>query len=221
MTDDLIVPPMVHDLTGAAARVVDLIVPTPGMPTFAVLAKAEMVAKVDQREQALIDAPAITDPTTLTAVRKVVKDAKTLWNDIEASRQMVKAPYLDACTKIDAAARPLLARLQAIIDEGKNQQGEYIIERDRLLAEEEANRKLAEIAAMQDTSRPTAPLIAPSLPSPIDAPLQSRPRVEVVDPVQLPREYLMPNYALITADALAGKAIPGVVVHRESIIVAR
>lgn len=199
-----------------------LIVQTPNVPTFAVVAGEALINRVDEREQALCDAPVISDQTTLTAVQSVVKAAKKLWNEIDASRQMVKAPYLDACTKIDAAAKPYLRRLEDLMDEGKRQQGEYLIERDRKLAEDDAVRRLAEIEAMKDTSRPTAPLIAPTLPDPVQAPLQSRPRVVILDQSLIPSEYWVLDMAKLNYDALvAKKPIPGVEVRNESIVVAR
>jgi hypothetical protein len=199
-----------------------LIVQTPNVPTFAVVAGEALINRVDEREQALCDAPAITDQTTLTTVRSVVKAAKVLWNEIDASRQMVKAPYLDACTKIDAAAKPYLRRLEDLMDEGKRQQGQYIIDRDQKLAEDEAARRLAEIEAMKDTSRPTAPLIAPTLPEVLTAPLQSSPRVVILDPALIPQEYWVLDMAKINYDALVAKRpIPGVEVRNESIVIAR
>ena len=205
-----------------AVEVRDVVVHVPQIPQFAVVAKEEVLGRVDERVQALIAAPEITDQTTLNEVRAVVKSAKALWNEIEASRQTVKAPYLDACAKIDAAARPLLNRLQEVMDEGKNQQGQYLIARDRQIAADEAARRLAEIEAMKDTSRLTAPLIAPTLPSPIAAPLQKSPRAVVVDAKLVPDEYWVIDQAKINYDALVlKKTIPGVEVKDESIVAAR
>lgn len=214
-------PDVERHLIAGCTEPAHVVVATPAMPVYAVVANQELIARVGEREQALIDAPAIVDQTTLTAVQKVVKAAKTVWNDLEACRQRVKAPYLDACTKIDAAAKPLLARLQDVMDEGKHQQGTYLNARNAQLRADELARQAAEITAALDTSRPTAPLVAMNVPDPIAAPLQRRPRVELVNAQLLPREYLIPDMARITQDALAGKVIPGVTVHQESIVVVR
>lgn len=46
-------------------------------------------------------------------------------------------------------------------------------------------------------------------------------KVEINNPMKLPRQYLIPNEVLIRKDALAGIEIPGVVVVEEKIISAR
>ena len=206
--------------TNLPAIVPDLSVATV-VPQLTVILKGEAFAMVDARENALIDAPAIVSAATLGEVRAVVKDTKKVWNEIEAARQLAKAPFLDACTKIDAAARPLLTRLTDVMNEGKRQEGEYLIERDRQLRADEELRRQAELLAMRDTSRPTAPLVAPTLPEVINAPLSQRREVKIVDPALVPAEYWILDVARIEREALGGKVIPGVTVSQISLVVAR
>lgn len=185
-------------------------VPTPEAPRYAIVAAESVVAQVAARTQALIDAPEIKDQQSMNAVRAVVKETKKVWNIVDAERQRVKAPFLEACRRIDAAAKPLLDELQAVMNEGKHQEGLYLIERDRQLALEDEQRRLAELEAMKDTSRPTAPLIAPTLPAPLDAPLSTFKEVTIVNPALVPDEYWVIDRARVEADARAGKTIPGV-----------
>ncbi len=215
---------MLNSADGAnCTEIRDLMVPIP--PTqhhqYTVVAKEELVTTVAQREAQMGDAPAIVDQTTFNAVRAVVKDAKQTHTTINAARELAKTPFLEACRRIDAAAKPLLDRLTLVMAEGKQQQADYIVERDRKLAEEDAARVLSEAAAKLDTSRPTAPLTPVRLAEPLQAPLQSRRWVEIVDASLIPREYLVPDLARITFDALAGKAIPGAQVVDGNTLAAR
>jgi predicted RNase H-like nuclease len=193
----------------------------PTAPTYVVVATEQVQALVAGAEKAMIDAPVIVDETTRKAVQKVVRDAKATFNTVNAARELAKAPFLEACRRIDDAARPLLNLLNEVMTEGKNQQAVYLTERDRKLAAEDAQRKANEVLAAQDTSRPTAPLVLISLPEPVTAPLTTGRRVVIKDANALPRQYLMPDVARITADALAGVSIPGVEVVLESSVVAR
>lgn len=218
------VPAMLNSVDGAnCVEVRDVVVPVPPAPAqYAVVAKEEALNAVSIREQQMGDAPLITDQQTLNVVRKVVKDAKATYNEIDAARALAKAPFLEATRRIDEAARPLLDRLNRVMQEGKLQQADYIKERDDKLAAENTARAVAEAAARLDTSRPTPALTLMQLPDVLDAPIQNRPpRVEVFDAAQLPREYLMPDMARISADALRGKTIPGVRIVQESNLVAR
>ncbi len=205
-------------------EITDVAVPTT-TPTVTLVVKAKTFADVHDQEQALIAAPAITDQPTMNKVRAIVKSAKKLWNDIEAARQLAKAPFLDACQRIDAAARPLLGRLTDVMNEGKHQEGTWLIERDRQLREDEDRRRAAELEALKDTSRPTAPLVAPTLPAVLDAPLAQFKEVTIVDPALVPDEYWVIDMAKLEKAALAaaaaGKAIPGVTVTTVSRVVAR
>lgn len=199
----------------------DVVAFIPPARTYAVVATEQVRNLVAAAEQALVDAPAIVDETTRKAVQKVVRDAKSTYNTVNAARELAKAPFLEACRRIDDAARPLLTLLNDVMAEGKNQQAVYLTERDRKLAEEDAQRKINEAAAAKDTSRPTAPLVLLTLPEPVTAPLTTGRRVVIRDASLLPREYLMPDQLKITQAALAGVAIPGVEVVTESSVVAR
>ncbi len=199
----------------------DVVVFAPPTQDFAVVATEQIIARVEAAEQAMGDAPEITDQASMSAVRAVVKNAKKVFNDLDAVRQAVKAPFLEMEKHIDAAAKPLLERLRRVMNEGKLQEGDYLIERDRKLAEEDAQRRANEARAAQDLSRPTAPLVLMTLPDPVDAPLSSRQEVVVFDPAALPREYLMPDMQKISAAALAGTPIPGVRVDTVRILNAR
>lgn len=199
----------------------DVVVFVPPMQNFALLATVDLVSRVDAAEQAMAEAPAIIDQTTMNAVRAVVKNAKKVFNDLDAARQAIKAPFLEMEKRIDGAAKPLLERLRRVMNEGKLQESDYLTERDRQLAEEDQRRKANEALAAQDTSRPTAPLVLMTLPEVVEAPLSSRKEVTIVDPAVLPRQYLVPDMARIRADALAGVVIPGVKVETVQTLVAR
>lgn len=205
-------------------EVTDVAVPTL-TPNRVLVVYAKTFADVHDQENALTVAPAITDQPTMNAVRAIVKSSKKLWNDIDAARQLAKAPFLDACKAIDAAARPLLDRLTDVMNEGKHQEGTYLIERDRQLREDEDRRRAAELEALKDTSRPTAPLIAPTLPAPVDAPLSQHKVVTIVDPALVPDEFWVIDQPKLEKAALeaaaAGKTIPGVTVSTVSRVVAR
>lgn len=200
--------------------VTDLILATKS-PEVTVVADSNLVAQVTSMVQRLGDAPAITDQTSFDVVRAIVRDAKKTHNTIEAARVLAKAPFKGVCDKIDAMARTLFDQLNAVMTEGKSQEADFLIERDRQIAKEAEDRRIAEAAAMVDNDRPTAPIIAPVLHAPVVAPLQSRKVVTVVSPELLPREYLVPDMVRINTDALAGKIIPGVSVTSVSTISAR
>ncbi len=214
---------MLNTVDGSlCTEVRDLVVPVPPSPQqYTVVAKQELLTLVDSREEQMGAAPAIVDQTTFNVVRAVVKDAKQTHTLVNAAREVAKAPFLEACRRIDAAAKPLLDRLALVMAEGKQQQADYITERDRAIAAENAARALAEAAAKQDTSRPTPALTPITLVEPLQAPLQARRWVEIVDAALIPREYLVPDMARITADALAGKVPPGVRVVEGSTLAAR
>ncbi len=200
-----------------------VVVLTPQMPVQSVIAHDELVQRVTEREDALGAAAAITDQASMNVVRTLVKDTKKLYNLVDAERQRVLAPFKDAVDKINAAAKPLLTRLQDVMNEGKFQEGVYLIERDKKLADEERIRREAELLAMQDTSRPTAPLIAPTLAQPVEAPLNSVKEVKIVDEAKIPRHYYVLDRARLDADAKAGiiGIAQGVEVTTVGIITAR
>lgn len=224
-----VIPPeeiagVLNSVDGAnCVEVRDVVVAVPPAPAqYAVVAKEELLNAVADCEKAMGDAPLITDQQSFDAVRAVVKDAKAVFNNIEAARTAAKAPFVEAGRRIDAAAKELTTRLNAVMNEGKLQQADFIKERDDRIAAENAARAVSEAAAHLDTSRPTPALTLMQLPDPLVAPLQNRPpRIEVFDPSLLPREYLMPDLAKIGTDALAGKLIPGVRIVQESNLVAR
>jgi len=201
----------------------DLVVATP-CPPQAVVVSAGLLAGIDHLVLELTELPEIRDQPTLDAVHSVVVRAKQLQNQIEAERQRIKRPFLDVGRQLDAAAKPVTLRLQAIIDEGKSQQETFLIEQERLRVAAEAERaRQAALAAAATTGPRLTPALAPAAlaPAPVQASLMTRRRVEVIDASLLPREYLTPDMSKITAHALMGLGIPGVAVYEEKQVVAR
>lgn len=210
----------------------DLTVPTPPLPGTSIVVKAELLAQVSALEQAMGDAPVITDQTSFDIVRDVVKRSRTLYNLVEAQRAAVKAPFIAVGKAIDEAARPILTRLNEVAAEGKDQETAFIVERNQLVREQEATRAAAEAAArathaaLAQAGRPTPELVVLQPVPVINAPLTTVRTVVVTNEAAIPQGYWVLDLERLNADALALHArgapmIPGVEVIVEKRVVSR
>lgn len=210
----------------------DLTVPTPPLPGTSIVVKAELLAQVAALEQAMGDAPVITDQASFDIVRDVVKRSRALYNLVEAQRAAVKAPFIAVGKALDAAAKPILARLDDIAAEGKAQETAFIVERDRQVREQEAARVAAEAAArathaaLAQAGRPTPELVVLQPVPVINAPLTTVRTVVVKDEAAIPDGYWVLDRTRLERDALALHAqgapmIPGVEVIVEKRVVGR
>lgn len=210
----------------------DLTVPTPPLPGTSIVVKAELLAQVSALEQAMGDAPVITDQASFDIVRDVVRQSRSLYNLVEAQRAAVKAPFIAIGKAIDEAARPILARLNDIAAEGKDQETAFIVERNRLVREQEAARVAAEAAArathaaLAQAGRPTPELVVLQPVPVINAPLTTVRTVVVTSESMIPDGYWVLDRVRLERDALAlhtqgAPMIPGVEVVVEKKVVSR
>lgn len=79
----------------------------------------------------------ITDDTTLAVAMQKYSEANAIIKDIDAKRVEVKAPYWDACTKIDALAKGLADPLKKAVDEGKTKMLTYNKEKQQKALQEQ------------------------------------------------------------------------------------
>ncbi len=188
----------------------DIILQT-AAPNTTVVVKAELQEKVGVIINQMVALPEITDNDSFQSVRNVVRAASALKKEIEAQRQIANTPFAGVIAQINAAAQAVAAQLDAIITEGKFQETHFLAERDRKIAEENARLRAQEAAARLDTSRPTAPLPMMQLAEKVDAPVASRPDIEVFDPKLVPDEYKVLDMVKIRRAVLVeGKEVGGV-----------
>jgi hypothetical protein len=186
------------------------------LPGTVVIAQGQLRQKVVALHEQMGALPDITDQASFDAVRALVKDAKGLEKAVDACRRIARQPYLTVVETIDALAQEYLAPLKAIQLEGKAQEGAFIVERDRKLAEAEQQRQIAEFEAQNavDASRVTAPLVIQEAVEEFTAPVSYHPEMKIVDESLIPAEYRIIDMVRLRRDALAGKIIPGVVVEK-------
>jgi hypothetical protein len=166
--------------------------------------------------------PAVMDQASADGMRRFLVVVKKDFNIIEAARELIKAPFLDICRQIDAAAKLPKDRLQAIMDDGKEQQRLWIAAEEARRAREEQARRAAEVTATAASSRPTAAIIAPVLHETIDAPLTSRSDVQITDYDQIPAEYWVIDMVRLRHDMLTlKKTVPGATVVTAQDVVVR
>jgi ribosome-binding ATPase YchF (GTP1/OBG family) len=177
---------------------------------------------VAYNEQRMSDLPPITNQTSADAVRKLTAGAKKDYNAIESARQLIKAPFLEICNQIDKAAAAPKERLQAVIDECKNQTRDWIAAEEARRAKEEEQRRAAEVVATKASSRPTPAIIAPVLHETIDAALTTRSEVEITNYEEIPPEYWIVDMQKLRYDLLTlKKTVPGARVVVGQDVVAR
>jgi hypothetical protein len=177
---------------------------------------------VSNAERQMGALPAVTDQASADGMRRFLVVVKKDFNIIEAARELIKAPFLDICRQIDAAAKLPKDRLQAIMDDGKEQQRLWIAAEEARRAREEQARRAAEVTATAASTRPTQAIIAPVLHETIDAPLTSRSDVQITDYDQIPAEYWMLDMGKLRHDMLTlKKTVPGATVVTVQDVVVR
>lgn len=177
----------------------DLILTPPQIPTTVVVAAA-VIDMVAAAEQAMTDAPVIVDQATYDIVRSVMVNAQQVLRAIDSQRQLAKAPWFAVGKAIDDAARPFLLRCEAIKDECKAQQAAFLEAQDRLKAEAERARAVAEAAAAAMLKPGQAPQLSVQvLPTEIHAPVTRTAEVEVFDLTLVPRAFMIPHFPNIKA----------------------
>ncbi len=185
------------------------------LPGVVIIAQGQLREKVNSLGERMGELPDITDQASFDAVRAVVKDAKALERQVEACRLVARQPYQMVVDTIDTLAKQYLAPLKAIQMEGKAQEGAFIVERDRRIAEAERDRLIAEAAAANHTDdRPTAPLVVQPPMEEFKAPISYHDEMKIVDEALIPMEYRVIDMVRLRRDALAGKTIPGVIVEK-------
>jgi hypothetical protein len=173
-------------------------------------------------EKRMGDLPVITNQPSADAVRKLALEVKKDFNAIEIARELIKAPFLEICRLIDAAAKPPKDRLQCIIDDCKEQQRVWIAAEETRRAKEELDRRAAETKASVASPRPTLAIIAPVLHETIDAPLTTRSDVSITNYEEIPAEYWIVDMVKLRHDMLVlKKTVPGAVVVTGQDVVVR
>lgn len=168
----------------------------------------ERLVSADERKMGSL--AAIDNQPTADAMRAFLLEVKKDFNVVEAARTLVKEPFLTICQMIDDAARGPKERLQAILDDGKEQQRVWIAAEQQRRDREEAARRVAETVATKASSRPTPAIIAPVLHETIDAPLTTRSDIEITDYEQIPAEYWVVDMVKLRHDLLTlHKTVPG------------
>ena len=201
------------------------IVITTATPGSSIVVDGINLQKVQAVVQRMVDAPQITDQATFDIVRKIVSDAAAVKNAVDTLREIAKAPFLNIGKAIDKAAKAAWAPLDVVIAEGKRQETEFLIERDRQIAAERQRIADAEAAARADTSRPTAPLLpALQATAPIQAiiaPTMTRKVLRILNEGIIPAEYRVLDFARIERDLRQGIAVPGAILEDEKRVTAR
>jgi hypothetical protein len=198
----------------------DVIVATE-VPKTALAVPGILNARVNELYARMEQHPGVTDQSSIDTMRAIVRDASELKRDIEQCRKRVKEPFLRAGQAIDAEANRFQTRLDIVIDEGKRQQADFAIERDRKIAEQRKLLEEAEKAAQTDTSRPTPPLTVLVPTEEINIPISRRKVVVITDRMQIPSEYWIIDEKRLEADVLAGKVVPGTRIDIQQNVVAR
>lgn len=188
----------------------DIVIPTTA-PHTTLVVKGELQARVSAITQQMIALPEITDNDSFQGVREVVKMASALKREVEASRQLANGPFNAVIQAINTAAKGVIAQLDTIITEGKQQETAFLVEQQRKQAEEAERIRKHEEEARKDQSRPTAALPITALPQAIDAPLATRPDIEITDEMAIPREFLVVDMVKLRRAVLTdGRDVPGV-----------
>ncbi len=184
------------------------------LPGVAIIATAELRAKVTELVLRMGDLPEITNQESFDAVRKVVKDARSLERAVDACKRLARAPYLAIADTIDDLAVQYLEPLRMLQLEGKAQEHAFILDRDARLAELAILQAKADAEALLDTSRPTPAITVIEQPEALVAPVSYHDEMEILDASIIPDEYWVLDLVKLRREALAGKNIPGVTVKK-------
>jgi hypothetical protein len=199
----------------------DIILQPQPMTTTVVVA-GEVVAEVAALCEKMGHAPAITDQATLDEVRAIMVTASKLATTIDNQRSLAKAPWLAVCKAIDAAPKDLTATLDAIKAECKRQIADFLTEQDRIRAEAEKARKIAEAAAAASLAAGKAPTMAVTLqPQAITAPTREVEEWVVEDRSLIPEQYFDIAWDRVDFDHARGIVIPGLKKVKRTTVVAR
>lgn len=190
----------------------DLILQPPKIGPTVILSGA-VIAQVATLEERMIALPTITDQASADAVGAVMKEANRLLREIDAQRYNAKRPWAEVANAIDAAARPVTQRLDAIKTEAKLQTEQFIHEQNqiRLRAAEAARIAQATAEAALKADPAAVPQLQVTvLPQQIQLPTQERSEVEVYDMTQIPDEYWVLDMVKLRKAVLQdGLTVPG------------
>lgn len=199
----------------------DLILQPPQIGPTVVLS-GTLIAEVASLEQHLGSLPAVTDQGSLDAVRAVMVAASRLAGQVDAQRANAKRPWADVGKAIDAAAKPVISRLELVKGEAKQQIEAFLREQDRIKQEAARAQAIAQAAATAALQQGNAPQLQVTvLPTEIKAPTQRHAVVRINDFQLIPREYFDLNTERVREALLAGKAVPGAELVEEHRVVAR
>jgi hypothetical protein len=199
----------------------DIILQPQPMPTTVVV-PGEVVAAVDSLVEAMGAAPVIVDQPTLDQVRAIMVAASKLATTIDSQRSLAKGPWLAVCKAIDAAPKPLTTTLDQIKEECKRQIADFLTEQDRIRAEAEKARKVAEAAATASLAAGNAPTMAVTIqPQTIVAPTRKTYEFVVVDRSKIPDHYFDVAWDRVQFDWKDDKPIPGIERRERTSVVAR
>lgn len=199
----------------------DLILQPPQIGPTVVLSGA-LIAEVSSLEQHLGALPAVTDQGSLDAVRAVMVAASRLAGQVDAQRANAKRPWAEVGKAIDAAAKPVITRLELVKGEAKQQIEAFLREQDRIKQEAARAQAIAQAAATAALQQGNAPQLQVTvLPAEIKAPTQRRPTVRINDFQLIPREYFDLNTERVREALLSGKVVPGAELIEEYHVVAR
>jgi len=171
-------------------------------------------------------------------VAEMLKQVRASRKTLDAVRLASTAGWRDAATRFNANFRRIDKSLSAVDDHLKRAAERIRAQKAEAAAAARAEAEAAHAAKLEKyreaaTARQVeSPPPSPPVPEPVtppdaaESPLASASgralRVVVVDDAtKLPRQYLVPNMALIKKDALAGEDIPGVRIEVRETIVAR
>jgi hypothetical protein len=154
----------------------------------------------------------VTDDASVADAREIMKEIGDLSKAIDKRREDVKAPYWQACKLIDAQAKPIVTKLDALVAQIKSKLATYAMDIERRRLEALAAQARIESQA-QDEVAGTArtPVINTAVVIPDAAPIPMRTTYEVTirDAAQIPRQFLVPDKAAIEAEFKAGRFVEG------------
>lgn len=156
---------------------------------------ADLVAKLKETGRSIKDRKeAITRP-----LNEALKSARELFAPLEAqfanAEAIVKGKLLDFKRRADEQARREEAALAARVEKGT-------------LRPETAERKISEVERVETTTHGKVGSVT----------IRKVRKVRIIDPLKIPREYLIVDEVAVRRDALAGKEISGAEVYEEEVV---